>query len=105
MINLRYQSNNILARDKVLYFGHAVAAVAATSLHIAEEALELIQVDYEMLPPVLDVLQAMRADAPVLLDDLRMNEIGRRKATGRAISPNTSSTSWAMWSKVFRRRR
>src|SRR5205085_4334235 len=35
-INLRFQSDNVLARDKVLYFGHAVAAVAATNAHIAE---------------------------------------------------------------------
>ena len=59
VVNLRYQSANVLARDKVLYYGHAVAAVAATSLHIAEEALALIQVTYELLPPVLDVRQAM----------------------------------------------
>ena len=78
VINLRYQSNNILARDKVLYFGHAVAAVASTSLHAAVEALEAIRVDYEILPPVLDVLQAMREDAPVLLDDLQMNEMGAK---------------------------
>ncbi|RPJ36638.1 MAG: xanthine dehydrogenase family protein molybdopterin-binding subunit, partial [Chloroflexi bacterium] len=78
VINLRYQSNNILARDKVLYFGHAVAAVAATSLHAAVEALEAIRVDYEILPPVLDALQAMREDAPVLLDDLQMNEMGAK---------------------------
>ena len=48
---------NIMARDKVLYDGHAVAAVAATSPHIAEEALKLIKVEYEALPPVLNVLK------------------------------------------------
>src|SRR5262249_54202091 len=52
-INVRHLSNNTLARDKVLYKGHAVAAVAATSPHIAEEALALIQVDYEPLPVVV----------------------------------------------------
>lgn len=77
-INLRYQSNNVLARDKVLYHGHAVAAVAATSPHIAEEALELIKVDYEVLPPVLDVRRAMRDDAPVLLEELRTDEMGQK---------------------------
>ena len=76
--NLRYQSNNILARDKVLYHGHAVAAVSATSPHIAEEALALIKVDYEVLPPVLDVRKAMRDDAPILLDDLRTDELGQK---------------------------
>lgn len=78
VVNLRYQSNNVLARDKVLYYGHAVAAVAATSPHIAEEALELIRVEYEILPPVLDVLEAMREDAPILLEDLRTDELGHR---------------------------
>ncbi len=78
VINLRYQSWNTLAREKTLYFGHAVAAVAATSLHIAQEAVELIQVDYQVLPPVLDTIQAMRPDAPVLLDDLNMVELGEK---------------------------
>src|ERR671925_1995648 len=53
--NLKYLSNNVLAGEKVLYRGHAIAAVAATSPHIAEEALGLIEVEYELLPPVLDV--------------------------------------------------
>ncbi len=78
VVNLRYQSNNVLARDKVLYHGHAVAAVAATSPHIAEEALALIRVEYEVLPPVLDVREAMREDAPILLEDLRTDELGRK---------------------------
>ena len=57
---------NVMARDKALYHGHAVAAVAATSLEIAEQALDAIDVEYEVLPPVLDVLQAMAPDAPLL---------------------------------------
>jgi xanthine dehydrogenase molybdenum-binding subunit len=77
-LNLRYQSNNVLARDKVLYHGHAVAAVAATSPHIAQEALALIKVDYEVLPALLDVRQAMRDDAPILLQDLRTDEMGQK---------------------------
>ena len=77
-INLRYQSNNVLARDKVLYHLHAVAAVAATAPHIAEQALELIQVDYELLPPVTTVRKAMLPDAPILLDELRTDEMGHK---------------------------
>ncbi len=77
-IGLKYLSANLLARDKVLYHGHPVAAVAATSIHIAEEALALIEVEYEVLPPVLDVRAAMAADAPILLDDLRTDELGRK---------------------------
>ena len=68
--NPKFLSNNFMATDKVLYKGHAVAAVAATSPHIAEKALSLIDVDYEVLPPVLDVLEAMKDDAPILLEGL-----------------------------------
>ncbi len=76
MANLRYSSNNILADDKVLYDGHAVAAVAAVDLGTAEEAAALIEVVYEVLPPVMDVHQAMADDAPILLSDLRTEELG-----------------------------
>lgn len=68
--NMRFLSNNIMAADKVLYKGHAVAAVAATSPHIAEEALELIQVEYEVLPPVTSAADAMKAGAPLLHERL-----------------------------------
>ena len=70
MVNLKFLSNNCLATDKALYKGHAVAAVAATSAHIAEEALALIQVDYDVLPSVTDILDAMKDDAPVLHERL-----------------------------------
>ena len=69
-VNYRYLSCNVLARGKVLYDGHAVAAVAATSAAIADEALGLIAVDYEELPHVIDVEDAMREDAPLLHEDL-----------------------------------
>src|SRR5882672_2848769 len=69
-MNFRDLSRNCMARDKVLYDGHAVAAVAATSPSIAEEALDLIEVEYEVLPHVIDVEDAMAAGAPVLHDDL-----------------------------------
>ena len=69
-VNMAHVSLNILARRKVLYDGHAVAAVAATSPAIAEEACELIEVDYHVLPHVIDVEAAMKPDAPLLHDDL-----------------------------------
>ena len=59
---------NIMARDKVVYHGHAVAAVAATTPYLAEKALDLIEVEYEPLPPVLSVDAAM-ADGAVLVDE------------------------------------
>ena len=70
MNNPKFLSNNFLAEHKVLYKGHALAAVAATGPHIAEEALSLIDVDYEVLPPVLNVLDAMKDDAPILHEKL-----------------------------------
>src|SRR5271163_3889780 len=69
-MNFRDLSRNVMARDKVLYEGHAVAAVAATSSIIAAEALDLIEIEYEVLPFVIDVEDAMMPDAPVLHDDL-----------------------------------
>ncbi len=61
---------NVLAREKALYEGHAVAAVAATSEAAAREALDLIDVNYEVLPHVIDVIEAMADDAPVLHDTM-----------------------------------
>jgi xanthine dehydrogenase molybdenum-binding subunit len=75
-INPHHLSMNILARGKALYDGHAIAAVAATSPHIAEEALRLIEVEYEVLPPVMTVDAAMKPGAPILLADLRNREEG-----------------------------
>ena len=61
---------NIMARDKVLYEGHALAAVAATSRRVALAALAAIEVDYEVLPHVIDVEDAMAPDAPILHPDM-----------------------------------
>ena len=71
----RWMLDNVLASDKVLYHGHAVAAVAATDPHIAEDALDLIEVEYEVLEPVLDVIEAMDENAPVLHQILRTEEV------------------------------
>ena len=56
--DMRDLSQNIIARDKVLYHGHAVAAVAAKTFNMARRALEEIVVEYEELPPVLDIESA-----------------------------------------------
>ncbi len=70
-MNPRYLSMNVLARGKVLYDGHAVAAIVATNPHIAEEAAKLIKVDYEVLPHNTDVMDAMKDDAPIMLPEVR----------------------------------
>ncbi|MEE9255010.1 MAG: xanthine dehydrogenase family protein molybdopterin-binding subunit [Pseudomonadales bacterium] len=59
-----------LAHDKALYHGHGVAAIAARTLSIAEAALELIDVEYEMLTPVMSLDDAMGEDAVLLHEDL-----------------------------------
>lgn len=65
-LNYMHLSDNVMARDKSLYKGHAVAAVAADTQHIAEEALALIDVDYEVLEPVLNGREGMKPDAPLI---------------------------------------
>lgn len=64
-------TRNAMAREKALYDGHPVAAVAATSESIAKAALKLIKVEYEVLPHVIDPVEAMKPDAPILHDYLR----------------------------------
>ena len=61
----------VIAREKVYHEGHAVAAVAATSESIAKRALKLIKVEYEVLPHVIDPVEAMKPDAPVLHSYMR----------------------------------
>ncbi len=73
---IRLKAMNVLARDKALYHGHAVAAIAATSPHIAAEALRLIDVEYEVLDAVLDAKSASAPDAPILHPHLRMETAG-----------------------------
>lgn len=67
---------NVLAADKVLYHGHAVVAVAATDAHTAEEALELIDVVYEVLKPVLTVHDATASGAPLLFENQTTKSLG-----------------------------
>ncbi len=61
-----YLQENTIAGDRVLYDGHAVAAVAATSALAAKDAIKLIEVEYELLPHVTDVDEAMKPDAPIV---------------------------------------
>jgi CO/xanthine dehydrogenase Mo-binding subunit len=91
-INFRHVSLNVMARDKVLYEGHAVAAVASTSPAIAAEAAALVKVDYEVLPHVIDVLDAMREDAPVLHEDLFTNGVEPKPAKASNIAARTGFT-------------
>jgi CO/xanthine dehydrogenase Mo-binding subunit len=62
---------NAIARDKVLYEGHPVAAVAATTRKQAQEAAKAIKVDYEVLPHAMTVDEAMADGAPILHEGMR----------------------------------
>ncbi len=84
--SMKYIRDNILASDKALYKGHAIAAVAAASPHAAEEALELIEVEYEPLPPVTDVEAALASDAPILHDHMTAATLGDGPPSGTNVA-------------------
>ena len=71
-------AKKVMAKDKVLYKGHPVAAVAAVSAHDAEQALALIEVEYELLKAATEVRQAMAEDAELLHDDQTTDELGEK---------------------------
>jgi len=60
----------VLATDKVRFQGQEVAFVVADDRYAARDALERIDVEYEILPPVIDARRALEPDAPVIRDDL-----------------------------------
>ena len=73
-------NENLMASAKVLYHGHAVAAVAATSNQAAEAAAAAVTVSYEVLESVTDAQAAMQPDAPVLHDDLFTDGLSEKPA-------------------------
>ncbi|HEY7553951.1 MAG TPA: xanthine dehydrogenase family protein molybdopterin-binding subunit [Candidatus Binatia bacterium] len=87
-VGLRMKDMPLLATDRVRYVGEPVAAVAADTDEIAEEALSLIDVKYEELPYVIDPMKAIEPGAPVLHE----NPAGYRNAPEREIElPNVQS--------------
>ncbi len=67
---------HVLASGRVRFLGEPVAAVAAVDEETAEEALELIRVEYDELPAVFDPLQAMEPGAPIVHEDLKSYQCG-----------------------------
>ena len=67
---LSYDVQAVLVTDKVRFQGQEVAFVVAEDRYAARDALELIDVEYEMLPPLVDARKALDPDAPVIRDDL-----------------------------------
>ena len=66
--DMRWMCRNVMAREKALFHGHPVAAIAAMSEAIAAEACKLIEVDYEVLPHVIEIDDAIADGAPILHD-------------------------------------
>ena len=99
--NLSEMLDQVLASDKALYRGHAIAAVCATDPHIAEDALDLIEVEYEVLQPVLDAQEAMRAGAPQLHPGMVTQEMGGifDGATGEVGTEQTNAAKHVAFSK------
>ncbi|MEN9615691.1 MAG: hypothetical protein RL022_1113, partial [Chloroflexota bacterium] len=77
------RGKQILAWKKVVFFGQPVAAVAAVTPAIAEEALNLIKVEYSPLPVVIDPEAAMRPDAPLV-----QNAVYTETFSGKATTPS-----------------
>jgi CO/xanthine dehydrogenase Mo-binding subunit len=71
--DMRWMSRNVMARDKALFAGHPVAAVAATSQTIAAEACKLIEVEYEVLPWVIEIEDAIKPGAPILHEHIQFD--------------------------------
>ena len=82
MVNYKFLSNNVMAKDKALYKGHAIAAVAAASAHVAEQALALIDVEYEVLPPVLHAKEAMKDESALVHERLASMSTAAIRAGG-----------------------
>ena len=85
-------TRNMMAREKVLFDGHAVAAIAATSESVAKRAMKLIKVKYEPLPHVIDPVEAMQPGAPVLHEKMITEGVQPkpRKASNVAIRHEAS---------------
>jgi CO/xanthine dehydrogenase Mo-binding subunit len=81
-VNPIYNGRPVIAANKVRYVGEPVAAVAAVNLATAEEALALIQVDYEELPAVIGIESALKKDAPLIHEE-KVGNIGTHEKVAR----------------------
>ena len=88
-LGLYVVDKDILAKDVVRHFGEGVAAVAADTLEIARAAVDLIEVEYELLTPVLDHVDALAADAPLVHPDLGELRLRRGRVHARSPAPTS----------------
>jgi carbon-monoxide dehydrogenase large subunit len=96
---LKPTPQSVLAKDKVRFVGEAVAVVVAENHYIAEDAAELVEVEYEPLPAVTHAERAMAADAPILHEDLGTNVVYQKVTTLGDVEG-----AFAQADRVFRRR-
>ncbi|CAB4696828.1 unannotated protein [freshwater metagenome] len=98
MPTLSYDTQAVLATDKVRFQGQEVAYVIAETRYIAKDALELIDVEYEILEPVMDAKRAMDAGAPIIRDDKGQTDNSITDVHGNKTweSGNAESTAAAM---------
>ena len=71
--DIRWMARNVLAKEKVLFHGHPIAAVAARTEEIAEKACELIEVDFDIHPWAIEIDDAIKPDAPILHDFIKFD--------------------------------
>ena len=76
LVDLNDLRDKVLAQNKANWQGHPVAVVAATSPNVADEAAQLIEVDYELLPIVEDIRQAIAPGAPLVHETVRTKGLG-----------------------------
>lgn len=93
-LGLYIVDKDILAKKEVRHYGEAVAAVAADTLEIAKKAVDLIEVEYEVLEPILNHMDALKKDAPLIHPDL-----GSYDYFKPAFSPQPG-TNIATWNKM-----
>lgn len=77
-VNFKWASEKLMANNKVIYKGQPVAAIAAIDRHVAEEAARKIFVEYEVLDSVTNVVDAMKENAPIILEDLIGDDLGEK---------------------------
>ena len=77
-VNFKWASEKLMANNKVIYRGQPVAAIAAIDRHVAEEAARKILVEYEVLDSVTNVVDAMKENAPIILEDLIGDDLGEK---------------------------
>ena len=92
----RFACQRLMAQDKVLFKGHAMAALAADSAHAAETALGLIEVEYETLTPVMNVQDSMKDGSPLLHDDVTTTEWDDDAFSGGSFNPDASLVAVAI---------